>query len=288
MSKTLKFSLALICVVCLFVSAMGGYAAAAEVSEQTEEDELFSVPIYIDGVHTMNGFMAGGVTYVSIRALSYSLVKDIDIYWDQDTVTAYLTAQGLEITATAGEYYIEANNRYLYIPYSIINLNGTMLVPVRELAKVFNLSVSWDPATEAVHLGTENFAFIENGDTFYADKDVYWLSRVINAEANNQPMSGKIGVGNVVLNRVADPTCPDTVYDVIFDRRYGVQFSVITTGAIYMEPSESSIIAAKICFEGYETVGDSLYFLNPEISSNSWFERTRTYVTTLGDHAFYA
>ena len=232
--------------------------------------------------------MNGGITYVSIRALSYSLVKDIDIYWDQDTVTAYLTSQGLEITATAGEYYIEANNRYLYIPYSVINLNGTLLVPVRELAKVFNLSVSWDTAEDAVHLGTENLTFIENGDTFYADKDVYWLSRVINAEANNQPMSGKIGVGNVVLNRVADPSCPDTVYDVIFDRRYGVQFSVITNGTIYKEPSESSIIAAKMCFEGYETVGDSLYFLNPEISSNSWFERTRTYVTTLGDHAFYA
>lgn len=288
MSKTLKFSLALICVVCLFVSAMGGYAAAADVTEQAEESELFSVPIYIDGEHTMNGFKTGGVTYVSIRALSYSLVKDIDIYWDQDTVTAYLTAQGLEITATAEEYYIEANNRYLYIPYSIINLNGTMLVPVRELAKVFNLSVTWNAEEDSVHLGTENLSYIENGDTFYADKDVYWLSRVINAEANNQPMSGKIGVGNVVLNRVDNPSCPDTVYDVIFDTRYGVQFSVITTGAIYMEPSEESIIAAKICFEGYETVGDSLYFLNPDIASDSWFERTRTYVTTLGDHAFYA
>lgn len=288
MSKTLKFSLALICVVCLFVSSMGGFAAAAEAPEQSEENELFSVPVYIDGEHAMNGFMAGGVTYVSIRALSYSLVKDIDIYWDQDSVTAYLTAEGLEITATAGEYYLEANHRYLYIPYSIINLNGTMLVPIRELAKVFNLSVSWDSENEAVNLGTENFAFIEDGDTFYADKDVYWLSRVINAEANNQPMSGKIGVGNVVLNRVADPSCPDTVYDVIFDRRYGVQFSVITNGTIYNEPTENSVIAAKICFEGYNTVGGSLYFLNPKISSNSWFERTRTYVTTLGEHAFYA
>src|SRR5699024_8602041 len=109
------------------------------------------------------------------------------------------------------------------------------------------------------------------------EDDLYWLSRLINAEAGNQPLEGKIGVGNVVLNRVADPTCPDTIYDVIFDARYGVQFSVTETGAIYLEPNEESVIAAKICLEGYNVVEDSLFFLNPQISSKTWFEKNFTF-----------
>jgi N-acetylmuramoyl-L-alanine amidase len=95
-------------------------------------------------------------------------------------------------------------------------------------------------------------------------------------------------VGNVVLNRVADESCPDTIYDVIFDNKYGVQFSVTTNGTIYMDPSEESIIAAKICLEGYSVVGDSIYFVNPDIGVSSWFVNTRTFVKSIGDHDFYA
>ena len=96
------------------------------------------------------------------------------------------------------------------------------------------------------------------------------------------------GVGNVVLNRVANPTCPDTVYDVIFDDRYGVQFSVTETGAIFMEPTEEAVLAAKMCLEGYNPVGDSLFFVNPVIGASSWFSSTRTYVASIGEHDFYA
>ena len=45
MSKTLKFSLALICVVCLFVSSMGGFAAAAAIRRMDRRD-AGRVPIF--------------------------------------------------------------------------------------------------------------------------------------------------------------------------------------------------------------------------------------------------
>ena len=97
-----------------------------------------------------------------------------------------------------------------------------------------------------------------------------------------------MGVGNVVINRVNDPSCPDTVHDVIFDTRYGIQFSPVETGGIYAEPNEQSVIAAKLCLEGYNVAGDSLYFVNPETGSTAWFRETKTFVVTLGDHDFYA
>ena len=54
------------------------------------------------------------------------------------------------------------------------------------------------------------------------------------------------------------------------------------------EPPEECVIAAKLCLEGYDIVGGSLYFVNPDIGVSGWFRQTRTYVTSIGDHDFYA
>ena len=40
--------------------------------------------------------------------------------------------------------------------------------------------------------------------------------------------------------------------------------------------------------EGYDIVGGALYFVNPDIGVSSWFRQTRTFVTSIGDHDFYA
>lgn len=48
------------------------------------------------------------------------------------------------------------------------------------------------------------------------------------------------------------------------------------------------MLRAKLCLEGYDIVGGSLYFVNPDIGVSSWFRQTRTYVTSIGDHDFYA
>lgn len=35
-------------------------------------------------------------------------------------------------------------------------------------------------------------------------------------------------------------------------------------GSVLGEPDERSVIAACLCLEGYNTVGESLYFVNPD------------------------
>ena len=92
----------------------------------------------------------------------------------------------------------------------------------------------------------------------------------------------------MVLNRVSDERFPDSVYGVIFDQSYGVQFSPVETGGIYAEPDEEAVVAAKLALEGYNTAGESLYFVNPSIGAGSWFAANLTYVTSIGDHDFYA
>lgn len=116
---------------------------------------------------------------------------------------------------------------------------------------------------------------------------LYWLSRIISAESRGEPLEGQIAVGNVVLNRVDSPDFPDTIYGVIFDDRWGGQFTPVRNGTIYQEPTEQSIQAAKLCLEGVNVAKDSLYFLAPALTNNHWIMENRTHVMTIGAHWFY-
>ena len=77
---------------------------------------------------------------------------------------------------------------------------------------------------------------------------------------------GKIAVGNVVLNRVKSSSFPNSVKEVVFDDRYAIQFEPVANGTVYDRPTESALLAAKLCLEGAGAAGDSLYFFAPALS----------------------
>jgi N-acetylmuramoyl-L-alanine amidase len=90
------------------------------------------------------------------------------------------------------------------------------------------------------------------------------------------------------MNRVSSELFPNTIWGVIFDRKYGVQFSPVANGTIYDAPSYSSILAAKICLEGFSVSDEILYFLAPRYATSSWISQNRDYVFTVENHEFYA
>lgn len=117
---------------------------------------------------------------------------------------------------------------------------------------------------------------------------IYWLSRIIHAEAQGEPYEGKVAVGNVVLNRVAHWDFPNTIYEVIYDRQHGyVQFSPVLDGNINNTPNEESKKAAIDALNGAKPVGDALYFLNPRKATNFWIVNNREYFMTIGEHDYY-
>ena len=292
MSKRVKRKIALICVVCLFVCILTSAASAAEATEDEENTELVitytMIPIYVDGVLYGDGLKIDELTYVPLRAFCEAINEKSVVSWEPKGLNVKISMEGLTIKLCLEDNYMTANDRYLYLADGVYNINGTAAVPIRELCKAFGLDLVWNEEDLQIEISTEDAEYIESGEAYYNEEDLYWLSRIIYSESGNQPLDGKIGVGNVVFNRVVDSTCPDTIYDVIFDSRYGVQFSPTETGGIYMEPNEESVIAAKLCMEGYNTVGDSMYFLNPKISSTAWFNKTRTFIASIGEHDFYA
>ena len=137
-------------------------------------------------------------------------------------------------------------------------------------------------------------ASVMNGSGLYylgqlSNEEFYWLLHVIAAEAGNQSLAGQLGVGNVVMNRVKNEDFPDSVKQVVFqqgdDRAI---FTPVDNGDIHMVSDDLSLIAAYLVLEGYNNVGDSLYFVNPTVGNSSWFTANRTFVVRIGDHDFYA
>lgn len=134
--------------------------------------------------------------------------------------------------------------------------------------------------TAAVSRGTSS--------TQQTSTDLYWLSRIIHAEAEAEPYNGKVAVGNVILNRVKSEEFPDTVKGVIFEYYQGIpQFSPVAEGTIYNIPNADSIAAAKEALSGSRPVGSSTYFFNPDKSAGTWIVKNKTYVMRIGDHVFY-
>ena len=122
----------------------------------------------------------------------------------------------------------------------------------------------------------------------YDSNDLLWLSRIIYAEAGTEPLEGKLAVGSVVMNRLASANYPNTIYGVIFDTKFGVQFTPAATGTVYKSPDEESILAAKMCLGGYSVSDDILFFLNEAIATGTWMQDNCDFVMTIGNHDFYS
>ena len=281
-------------VVCALLAAITivGYSSfsvsAATNNRITFPTNASNTTVYSKGEQVLEGQSAiiDSVTYVGLRSFC-ELFGDYEISWNGATRTAKVTGNGLSLTVTNGDLYIYANGRCLYSVTPIRIIDDRLCVPVRPIAKALGVDVSWNAEMRSVEL-TDTGASFEWEDSFYNADDLYWLSRIISAEAKGESLKGQIAVGNVVLNRMRSSSYPNTIYGVIFDRKHGTQFSPVAFGTIYQKPTASSIIAAKICLEGYSLSNDILFFVNPKLATSTWIERNRTYEFTIGNHHFYS
>lgn len=256
-----------------FVSLLLGSASAAVPS------------ISIDGrSYTGPAYTEDGTTYVALRPFFSALLPGASFSWAGET--AQVRHSGLDMELNLARPYLLANSRCLYLPRGVHSQAGTLYLPLRTLAKAAGAEVTWDSAASAARI-TRGTGAILSGDAFYDADSLFWLSRIISAESRGEPLLGKIAVGNVVLNRVASDQFPNTIYDVIFDGRYGGQFEPVRNGTIYQAPTDESVLAAKLVLDGASVVGGSLYFLAPHLTSNHWMMENQTYVTTIGSHWFY-
>lgn len=248
----------------------------AAVSLSCSAQGYRTVPVQVDGGRIAAGTLENGTTYVPLRSLLDAL-GGWDIRWDQDAGQALACSAGASLTASPGSNTVTVNGRSLSGEVTL--RQGTTYVPLRLVAEALGCTAEWDPYMDG--------AAVTGADSPYDAVDLYWLSRVIYAESGAEPMAGQIAVGNVVLNRVASREFPNSVAEVVFDRKHGVQFEPVSNGTIYNTPSAASVEAAKRAMDGERVVGDALYFYAPNLSQGLWITANRTYLTTIGCHRFY-
>ena len=244
------------------------------------------LPIRADGTpYPGRVWLRDGSAWVSLREFAIFADGEAEVRWDGGSMTAYVRTSALSLSASAGERVIEANGRLLLCPDEVY-IDGAMLwVPLRAAARAFGFACSYDPAVPEAALVREAEA-IPRRDAEGEDA-LFWLSRIIEAEAGAEPFEGKLAVGSVILNRVLSDEFPDTIWGVIFDDRNGVQFTPAENGAIWHEPGTESVRAACVTLDNPPLWEDIEYFLNPAIARSLWIPASREFAFTIGGHDFY-
>ena len=281
MNKTIRFITAICLIFTLSVLSHSAHAASPrEFSEG-------AVNIIVDGwVYDGRILVYKNSAYVSLREFA-TMADNSVVSWDKSTHTAHVKTDTLELSAREAGYYITANGRVLWCESGIFTLGGSIYVPLRQVAYAFGFDHDYVYAENTTYL-TRYRASVMSGEEFYDSDELYWLSKIINAEAGGEPFLGKLAVGTVILNRVDSDEFPSSIYDVIFDRENGVQFSPTTNGAIHSEPNYDSVLAAKLSLENTRISDEILYFLNEELATNFWIVENCRYVMSIGCHDFYA
>ena len=232
-----------------------------------------------------NALLINGATYLPLRAFFESL-GNATVSYNKTTRTAVATLPGLVLSVTDGGYVTYANGRPLFsFTPAVLMSNGKMYVPQLALLKAVGMREPVKSGSSLSYSGA--FKPLAHASSFYREDEVLWLSKIISAESRGEPLIGQIAVGNVIMNRVKSSLFPNTIWGVIFDRRYGVQFSPILDGSIYQDPTYNATLSAKICLEGTSLSEDTLYFLAPRYASSNWIVKNREYAYTILNHDFY-
>lgn len=112
--------------------------------------------------------------------------------------------------------------------------------------------------------------------------EAYLLARVIEGEAANESLVGKVAVGAVILNRLRSALFPHTLPGVIY--QYGA-FECVSNGQFNRPVSQESLQASVMAMSGWDPTGGALYFWNPSKTKNPWVW-ARNIVTQIGRHIF--
>ena len=134
----------------------------------------------------------------------------------------------------------------------------------------------------------------ENGEIIsLSEQDYSVLLRIVEAEATDEDVKGRMLVANVVLNRVNCTTeFPDNVTDVVFDTTGGVyQFSPIEDGRYWsVEISDKTREAVHRVLCGEDESQGALYFMARQYADADnvvWFDSSLSYLFAYGQHEFF-
>ena len=162
------------------------------------------------------------------------------------------------------------------------------------LDKVLVKNTGKDPGKDNRNNITQTQSTVKNQSTVTAmemsrgsaqnvlQEDLELLARIIYAEARGESFEGQVAVGAVVLNRVAHPSFPKTIREVIYQPG---QFTAVRDRQIELTPNETAYRAALAALEGHDPSNGAIFYYNPKTATDPWI-RTRSEVKRIGNHKF--
>lgn len=123
-------------------------------------------------------------------------------------------------------------------------------------------------------------------------EDYTAMIRIVEAEATDEDLIGKILIANVVMNRVEVEGFPNNIYDVVHQKYNGrAQFSPIDDGRYYsVSITNSTEEAVAAALSGADYSEGALFFVAKSLASKSagsWFDRDLSFIMKHGVHSFY-
>ena len=228
-----------------------------------------------------------GTAIVPIRRTAEILGAD-SVEWDRDDSSVTVKFENRFVKTAIGSDIAAVNGKTQKMPCTVQLVDGKAYIAARFLAETAGAEVGWNKKTHTVEISKKGLTVNpEDIETAYTDSDLEWLAKIVNSEAGGEIHEGKVAVANVIMNRIESREFPDSVYDVVFDRKYGVQFTPVSNGTIYNNPTTESYHAAKQALFGANTAGRSLYFCNPKTSTSMWIINNRKFFKSIGNHDFY-
>ena len=97
------------------------------------------------------------------------------------------------------------------------------------------------------------------------NEEILLLSKLVTSEARGETYEGQVAVAAVVINRVKDSRFPDSIEDVIYQKK--------------------AYKAAQAALYGEDPTEKAVYFWNPEISTCKWIQRLNPHMR-IGNHVF--
>ncbi len=182
-------------------------------------------------------------------------------------------------------YYLSPDEQFAgaFVPYSV---PGTVGVPdAVAVASGAPGEIATSPAAKALRL------IGSMSDQARAEQ---CLTQAVYFEAASEPDAGQRAVAQVVLNRVAHVTYPNTVCGVVFqgsERRTGCQFSFTCDGALNRVPNRffwdraRNVARAALAGYVYAPVGLATHYHT--IAVHPYWAPSLNYLGTIGAHRFY-
>ena len=183
------------------------------------------------------------------------------------------------VTATVSASDVNTGAKVERVNYTAESFRSEKLEPSQPLAPVKEIP---EETPEEIQDNVPETTPVE--EKWYTEEELDLLARLIYFEARGECYEGQVAVGAVVINRLKTSGFPNTIHDVIYQKK---QFSPVSSSKWNSEITDYGTCyqAAIEALNGEDPTGGALYFYNPRISTSEWIF-TRTVIKVIGNHNF--